>query len=228
MIPVILFLNNPNSNPRFVVVVFSHVRSGVRNVVGAEPIAAWPLNMNKNNFKWTSDFVFSANKEKIVDIDGSGNSNYANLWILGQPLQVYWGFQADGIFQYSDTVGGKGILASYYWPKNGRTNVNYQPGRIRISDGDSAYSPADRVILGSHNPDFIASFGNTLTYKNFDLNFLIYFRVGGLYRVPRPGLVGRYQSNKVNYWTPSNPSNEYQQPTQTSDVCYPIPMMMPG
>ena len=178
------------------------------------------LNMNKNNFKWTSDFVFSANKEKIVDIDGSGNSNYANLWILDQPLQVYWGFQADGIFQYSDTVGGKGILATYYWPKNGRTNVNYQPGRIKILDanGDSAYSPADRVILGSHNPDFIASIGNTLTYKNFDLNFLIYFRVGGLYRVPRPGLVGRYQSNKVNYWTPSNPSNEYQQPTQTSDV----------
>jgi hypothetical protein len=31
-------------------------------------------------------------------------------------------------------------------------------------------------------------------------------------------LVGRYQSNKVNYWTPTNPSNEYQQPTQTSDV----------
>ncbi|HMP94040.1 MAG TPA: hypothetical protein PKD90_14250, partial [Phnomibacter sp.] len=60
--------------------------------------------------------------------------------------------------------------------------------------------------------------GNTFTYKNWDLNFLVYFRVGGLYRVPRPGLVGRYQSPKVNYWTPSNPSNEYQQPTQTSDI----------
>lgn len=47
---------------------------------------------------------------------------------------------------------------------------------------------------------------------------MVYFRIGGLYRVPRPGLVGRYQSNKVNYWTPSNPSNEYQQPTQTSDI----------
>jgi len=178
------------------------------------------LNINKNNFKWTSDFVFSANKEKIVDIDGSGNSNYANLWILGQPLQVYWGYQADGIFQYSDTVGGKGILSTYYWPKNGRTSVNFQPGRIKIIDanGDSAYSSADRVILGSHNPDFIASIGNTLTYKNFELNFLVYFSVGGMYRVPRPGLVGRYQSNKVNYWTPTNPSNEYQQPTQTSDV----------
>ena len=177
-------------------------------------------NIEKSNFKWTSDFMFTANKEKIVDIDGSGNSNYANLWLLGQPLQVYWGYQKDGIFQYSDTVAGKGILATYYWPKNGRNNINFQPGRIKIIDAnkDSAYSQADRVVLGSHNPDFIASFGNTFTYKNFELNFLIYFRSGGLYRVPRPGLVGRYQSNKVDYWTPSNPTNEYQQPTQLSDV----------
>lgn len=177
-------------------------------------------NIVGKNFRWSSDFMFTANKEKIVDIDGSGNSNYANLWILGQPLQVYWGFQKDGIFQYSDTAAGKGILSTYYWVKNGRTNTTYQPGKIKILDAnnDSAYSPADRIVLGSHNPDFIASINNTLTYKNFELNFLTYFRVGGLYRVPRPGLVGRYQSPWVNYWTPSNPSNEYQQPTQTSDI----------
>jgi len=177
-------------------------------------------NISTVNFRWSTDFMFTTNKEKIVDIDGSGNSNFANLWLLGQPLQVYWGFQKEGIFQYEDT-SGKGSLANYYWLKNGnRTNISYQPGRIKIFDanGDTAFSPADRIVLGSHNADFIASIGNTLSYKNFELNFLVYFRVGGMYRVPRPGLVGRYQSNKVNYWTPTNPSNEYQQPTQTSDI----------
>jgi hypothetical protein len=39
-----------------------------------------------------------------------------------------------------------------------------------------------------------------------------------MYRVPRPGLVGRYQSTYANYWTPTNPSNDYQQPTRTSDI----------
>lgn len=177
-------------------------------------------NINKGNFKWSSDFMFTKNKEKIVDIDGSGNNNLANLWLLNEPLQVYWSYKSAGIFQYEDTIAGKGILATYYWPKNGRTNTNFQPGKIRIEDinGDSTFSPADKVVLGSHNPDFIASINNTFTYKNFELNFLTYFRVGGLYRVPRPGLVGRYQSPYVNYWTPSNPSNEYQQPTQTSDI----------
>lgn len=177
-------------------------------------------NISTVNFRWSTDFMFTTNKEKIMDIDGSGNSNFANLWLLGQPLQVYWGFQKEGIFQYEDT-SGKGSLANYYWLRNGnRTNISYQPGRIKIFDanGDTAFSPADRIVLGSHNADFIASIGNTLSYKNFELNFLVYFRVGGLYRVPRPGLVGRYQSSKVNYWTPTNPSNEYQQPTQTSDI----------
>jgi hypothetical protein len=177
-------------------------------------------NINRGDFRWSTDIVFTKNNEKIVDIDGSGNSNFANLWLLDQPLQVYWGYQKEGIFQYSDTAKG-GALADYYWLKNGnKNNVNYKPGRIRIQDanGDSAMSPADRIVLGSHNPDFTASIGNTLTYKNFDLNFMVYFRVGGLYRVPRPGLVGRYQTFKVNYWTPTNPSNEYQQPTSTSDI----------
>ncbi|HEX8314082.1 MAG TPA: SusC/RagA family TonB-linked outer membrane protein [Flavisolibacter sp.] len=176
-------------------------------------------NINKGAFRWSTDWMFTANKERLVDIDGSGNSNFANLWLLDQPIQVYWGFKKEGIFQYSDT-SGKGVLASYYWAKNGRNNTTYQPGRIKIFDanGDSAYSQADRVILGSHNPDFIASIGNTVAYKNFELNVLVYFRVGGLYRVPRLAFVGRYQSNKGDYWTPTNPSNEYQQPTQTSDV----------
>lgn len=177
-------------------------------------------NMNTGDFRWSTDFIFTKNKERIVDIDGSGNSNFANLWILDQPLQVYWGYQKQGIFQYSDTVG-KGALAGYYWAKAGnRNNVNYQPGRINFLDanGDTALSPADRIVLGSHNPDYTLTLGNTFGYKNFELNFLVYLRVGGLYRVPRPGLVGRYQTFKVNYWTPTNPSNDYQQPTQTSDI----------
>ncbi|MCU7550638.1 TonB-dependent receptor [Chitinophagaceae bacterium LB-8] len=177
-------------------------------------------NIVSRDFRWSTDFVFTKNKEKIVDIDGSGNSNYANLWLIDQPLQVYWGYKQEGIFQYSDTAKG-GALADYYWKKSGnKGNVNYLPGRIKIFDanGDTAMSPADRIVLGSHNPDFTASIGNTLSYKNFDLNFLIHFHVGGLYRVPRPSLVGRYQTFEVNYWTPSNPSNEYQQPTSTSDI----------
>jgi hypothetical protein len=99
-------------------------------------------------------------------------------------------------------------------------NTAYRPGRVRVRDinGDTLIDANDKRVLGSHNPDWTANITNTFNYKNFELSISIYVRQGGLYRVPRPGLVGRYQSNAVNYWTPSNPSNEYQQPTRTTDI----------
>lgn len=60
--------------------------------------------------------IFSKNVEKLVDIDGTGNNNLANLWILGQPIQVYYNYISDGIYQYGDTVKG-GYLKDYLWNK---------------------------------------------------------------------------------------------------------------
>jgi TonB-linked SusC/RagA family outer membrane protein len=174
----------------------------------------------KGGFTWTTDIVFSKNKEKIVDIDGSGNSNLANLWILGQPINVYYNYISDGIYQYGDTAKG-GYLKDYLWNKGtNAANTAYRPGKIRVRDlnGDTLINASDKVVLGTHNPDWTAGITNTFTYKNFELNFNVYIRQGGMYRVPRPGFVGRYQSFEANYWTPTNPSNEYQQPTRTSDI----------
>ncbi|MBC7651577.1 MAG: SusC/RagA family TonB-linked outer membrane protein, partial [Deinococcales bacterium] len=174
----------------------------------------------KSGFTWTTDIVFSKNKEKIVDIDGRGNNDLANLWILGQPINIYYNYISDGIYQYGDTAKG-GYLKDYLWNKgtNG-ANTAYRPGKIRVRDvnGDTLLNASDKVVLGTHNPDWTAGITNTFTYKNFELNCNIYIRQGGLYRVPRPGFVGRYQSFEANYWTPTNPSNEYQQPTRTSDI----------
>lgn len=179
------------------------------------------LNIStKQGFTWSTDLIFSKNVERLVDIDGTGNSNLPNLWILDQPSSVYYSYVSDGIYQYGDTVKG-GYLKDYLWNKGtNATNTAYRPGKIRVRDinGDTLINANDKMVLGSHNPDWTANITNTFTYKNFELNISIYIRQGGLYRVPRPGLVGRYQSNAVNYWTPSNPSNEYQQPTRTSDV----------
>lgn len=180
------------------------------------------VNLNdKNGFRWTTDIVFSKNKEAIVDIDGSGNNNLANLWFLGQPIRVYYNYQSGGIYQYSDTVKGGGYLADYLWLKGtNKANLAYRPGRIRVVDanGDTLINNSDKMILGYDNANWTGSITNTVSFKNFEVSAMIYIRKGGMYRAPRPGLVGRFQSNRVNYWTPTNPSMEYQQPTRTSDV----------
>ena len=178
------------------------------------------VNINTGGFTWTTDIVFSKNKESIVTIDGTNNSNLLNLWIPGQPIRVYYNYVSDGIYQYGDTAKG-GYLKDYLWTKGtNAANTLYRPGKIRVRDinGDTLLDANDKTVLGYDNADWTGSITNTFSYKNFEVSCLIYVRKGGMYRVPRPGLVGRFQSNKVNYWTPTNPSNEYQQPTRTSDV----------
>ena len=179
------------------------------------------LNIStRNGFKWSTDFVFSKNKEAIVSLDATGNNNLTNLWFVGQPTRVYYNYQSGGIYQYSDTARG-GYLFEYLWKKGtNAANTAFRPGRIRVVDlnGDTLINASDKTVLGTDNAKWTGSITNTISFKNFELNVNIYIRKGGMYRVPRPGLVGRFQSNYVNYWTPSNPSNEYQQPTRTSDV----------
>jgi TonB-linked SusC/RagA family outer membrane protein len=201
-------------------VSFMYVNRGETSNKGIDISLSTTNIVSKNGFTWTTDFVFSKNKEKIVDIDGRGNNDLNNLWILGQPLQVYYNYAGGSIYQYSDTAKG-GYLRDYLWLKgtNG-SNTAYRPGKIRVLDanGDTLINASDKMVLGSHNADWTASITNNISYKNFELSFNIFIRQGGMYRVPRPGMVGRYQSSYANYWTPTNPSNEYQQPTRTSDI----------
>ncbi|MDN5284604.1 MAG: TonB-dependent receptor [Mucilaginibacter sp.] len=178
------------------------------------------VNINHGGFKWTTDFVFSKNNEAITALDGTGNNNISSQWFLGAPIRAYYDYKSQGIFQNSDALPG-GILYDYYWKKTGnKANTALQPGRIRVQDinGDTTITEADKVLLGSPNPKWTGSINNTVSYKGFELSAFVYISHGGLIRNPRPSLVGRYQSIKVNYWTPTNPSNDYPQPNLTSDI----------
>jgi len=178
------------------------------------------VNINQGAFKWSTDFVFSKNKEAIVTLDGSANNDLGSQWFIGYPIQSYYDYVSEGIFQNSDAQPG-GILYDYYWKKAGNDkNTALQPGRIRVKDmtGDTVITEADKVSLGSPSPKWTGSINNTLRYKAFELTAFLYISHGGLVRTPRPSLVGRYQSAKVNYWTPTNPSNDYPQPNNTSDI----------
>jgi len=178
------------------------------------------VNINTGKFKWTTDFVFSSNKEAIVYLDQTGANNIPSGWFLGAPIRSYYDYTSQGIFQNSDAQPG-GILYDYYWKKAGnKANTALQPGRIRVADtnGDTTITEADKVLLGSPNPAWTGSINSTFAYKGFELSAFVYISHGGLIRDPRPSLVGRYETFNVNYWTPTNPSNEYPQANLTSDI----------
>ncbi|HEX8325973.1 MAG TPA: TonB-dependent receptor [Hymenobacter sp.] len=159
-----------------------------------------------SNFRWTTDFVYTRNKEEFVKLASGAQDDIGNRWFIGQPLGVYYSYRNLGIWQTEEADAAKALQAV--------------PGDIKVqnTNGDDRINADDYVVLGSNRPKWSGSVNNTFSYKGFDLSFLVYARIGQLAASGfRPGLGGRYPGQQVNYWTPTNPSNEYPRPDTRQD-----------
>jgi len=105
------------------------------------------------------------------------------------------------------------------------------PGDIKIEDinKDNAITAADRQVLGSFQPNLVAGMTNYFQYKNFDLNIVLFGRFGQnvvvTYLSADGGANGypffmnsRVEQLKVDYWTPTNPTNAFPQPDAGRDA----------
>jgi TonB-linked SusC/RagA family outer membrane protein len=165
------------------------------------------VNIQSHDFSWTSNITYTRNKERIVYLP-NGN-DIANSLIIGSPVNSFWDYKKIGIWQTADAA-----LATSY---------GYKPGDIRVLDvsgpngvPDSKITAVDdRMVVGSAVPLYSVGFSNDFKYKNFDLNVFINARVGQTFV---SAYANKYEPNAiengavVNYWTPTNPTNDYPQP----------------
>jgi TonB-linked SusC/RagA family outer membrane protein len=132
-------------------------------------------NIQRDKFTWSTDFVFSLNRNKVLDLNrdaplvtGGLGLNYNVSRIQeGYPINVFYGFVQDGIFQTQDDVNTHAVQVQ------GTTSGNStSSGDIRFKDlnNDGLITDADRTFIGNPNPDFSASLNNTFTYGNFNLS----------------------------------------------------------
>ncbi|WP_205780559.1 SusC/RagA family TonB-linked outer membrane protein [Mucilaginibacter limnophilus] len=140
--------------------------------------------------------------------DGRGQN------ILGRPFGSYFGYVADGLFRTQAEVDahadqpGKGL------------------GRIRYRDLDNngVINDYDRTWIGVPIPNFTYGFNANITYKNFDLSFLLQ----GVGSVEVDNQAKRFtdfwsavesSSNKgtrlLDAWSPSNPNSNIPAPALT-------------
>jgi TonB-linked SusC/RagA family outer membrane protein len=171
-------------------------------------------NITTSIFRWTTDFSISFLKNKVVDLgsipeinSGSGFLHTPQVGIIrpGYPLNSFYGWQIDGVWQVGDDFSA--------------TKENVSPGDLKYVDqnGDGVVDGNDRVILGNSFPDRQWSFGNTITYKNLEL-FVFLEGVEGA-QMLNGNMIDSYfpinfRRNKfaepyLNRWTPENPSNQY-------------------
>jgi len=164
-------------------------------------------NIEKENFKWTTNLTFSRNVEKIVELAGGAQSDVLNSWFVGSPVQAFYDYEKLGIWQL-----GQETEAAKYGQK---------PGDIHVADLNSdgkIDATNDRKIVGTNRPKWSGGLENTFTYKAWDVNIYIFARIG---QTIYPDFLRRYDTQGVgnsttviNYWTPENPSNDYPRPNK--------------
>tara|TARA_R110001632_G_scaffold20370_6_gene61058 strand:- start:2921 stop:5944 length:3024 start_codon:yes stop_codon:yes gene_type:complete len=165
------------------------------------------VNINKPNFKWTTDFNISTNINKVKDL---GNIEFIptlipNGWItnpgrviVGQPIGVMYGYVFDGIHQEGNIEGAV-------------------PGTMKYRDLNEdgiIDDENDRTVIGDSNPKHIGGINNTFTYKNFNLSMFWQWSVGNdIFNAARLRTNGFQPFMNItrdyyeNAWTPENQSN---------------------
>lgn len=161
------------------------------------------INVEAKDFRWTSDITFTKNRTEIVSLASGPKDDIANNWFIGQPISVRYDYKKIGIWQTADAA------EMAVFNGNGST---YKAGDIRVEDVNNdgrIDANNDRQIIGHTDPDWTAGFINTFNYKNFELSAFVYSRWGQTVDGGAVDMQGQFVHRKVNYWTPTNPSNEY-------------------
>ena len=156
--------------------------------------------------RWTTDVSFSTNRNEIVSLFGGVEDDVGNGWFIGHPIDVYYDYEFDGIWQLDQAADA--------------AKFNQKPGQIRVVDqnGDSRISAEDRVIIAPSDrfPKWIAGLSTRLDWSGFDLAMNATTRQGvtlaSEFHRAYNKLGGRTNNIRVDYWTPERPSNEEPQP----------------
>ncbi|MEX2410492.1 MAG: TonB-dependent receptor [Candidatus Paceibacterota bacterium] len=161
-------------------------------------------NIQGSDFSWRTSISASYNQNKIVhlfgtDLDGDGreDDSISNSWFIGEPINSYYDFEFDGIYQQGDTNIQQG----------------FQPGDVKVKDlnGDGVINADDRKIVGSGtNPNYQFGLTNRFGYQNFELSIVMNAMLGwdGIYDLITPLVPGRsFGGLDNNWWTPENQSN---------------------
>lgn len=167
------------------------------------------VNMENKNFRWSTSYNFSLNRDKILELRGDGKDDITNKWFIGEPVKVYYDYNVVGTWQENDNfvnADGKEI------------QKGAKPGHAKLEDvdGDGTITAKDKKIIGSKLPSFTMSLGNTFTYKSFTFSFLLNGVFGAWkemmdYNFDRWSSKYNYISG-MDYWTPENPTNAMTSP----------------
>lgn len=183
-----------------------------------------------DNFNWSSNFVFTRYRNKLLSLVNGLDKIFAEVningyqpmvatnTIIGQPIGTFWGLHSEGIYRSdADLAGAPEVFGSA--PQLG--DIIYSD-----SNGDGIINELDRGVIGNPHPDFTFGFTNSFKYKSWDLSVFVQGTVGNdvLNLTKRNGTQNAmlYQNQLVDaldYWSPENPNAS--QPRLLNSISHP-------
>jgi TonB-linked SusC/RagA family outer membrane protein len=138
------------------------------------------VNIDNDNFKWTSAFTISANRSKILSLGENNEMFFTRQFYsrlrdeiilrVGENVGTFYGYVEDGVLNSENEIANSPELVVL---ENVVGGVN-----LKDINGDGVVDNNDRVIIGNSQPDFIGGLNNEFTYKNFDLSFFLRWSYG--------------------------------------------------
>jgi len=189
-------------------------------------------------FKWTTDFNISFNRNKVIDLAGlppdafeSGEPGEGRV-IVGYPVGQAYLVQFAGIQQQDGTINVydlNGNIVGTEFVHAGQDLYYDRNGHLMTSNNPNFYE--NRVPCGNPMPKFLGGITNTFSYKNFELSFLFNFVYGNtIYDDPAKLQIGAWNQvaqrpEILDAWTPENHSNtvpalNYYKPTNSTRFLY--------
>lgn len=179
------------------------------------------VNIEKRDFSWTSSLVFSLNNNKVQRLNTDtgvidrtyqvdGKASVVTRTQVGSSIGDFYGYQVIGRVQDANDLYDKEGNLKVALPKGlavGRDGVWVGDWLYKDVNNDGAIDENDRVNLGSPLPLFTGGFGNTFTWKNWDLNVYLTYSYG----------------NKVMNWlrvTMDNPNSNTNKFSRAADYAH--------
>ncbi len=162
------------------------------------------VNIENSSFKWRSDFTFSFNRNKVLDLGDKDEfffnanifpSKFMNeiLIRVGESTGIYYGYIEDQIINNQTEAANSPIQVGVGIP-----DINNN-GQVKIYDvnGDGFINSYDKVPIANTNPDFIGGLNNEFTFKNFDFSFFLRLSYGN---DVINGNIGNLDKGGINNW----------------------------
>lgn len=187
-------------------------------------------NRSEGAFRWNLSANLGINRNRVESlatpnaaIFSGNNSDYGGFDITkteaGQPIQTFYGWVVDGIFQNAGEVRAANTL-------DGNEATPYQnaataPGDIRFRDisgpngvPDGRITADDRAYLGSYIPKFNYGINFSANFQNFDLTVFVQGVQGNkIYngtKVLTQGMLRLFNAGTevLDAWTPQNTNTD--------------------